>query len=403
MKLSIVIVNYNVKYYLEQCLCSLERAAAGVEFEILVVDNSSEDGSMEYLKPRFPNVIWIECKENYGFSHGNNIGFENAKGEYVLMLNPDTIVTKEAINGCIRFMDEHLDAGAAGVKMINRDGTFALESRRGIVKPWVAFCKATGLCKRFPKSRLFGHYYMSYLDVEEINRIEMISGAYMFLRRETLNKTGVLDEQFFMYWEDSDLSYRILQSGENNYYLPYTILHYKGESSVKSQLRYRYWLYSSLQIFFKKHFPLYHILFYIPIKIAVAVLKCRIHHAYPMLYGQKWDSYDKPAKHFIVVGSENACEEIKKIFFKNNLGDKHLYIVGNENQKPDGHLCINETTGYTHVLYDVESYSYDTVLNLLQRTFDNRLRLATYSMKTGNIITEDDIYNIKDDRSEEMA
>lgn len=392
MKLSVVIVNYNVKYYLEQCLRALLRAAEGVDCEILVVDNASEDGSMQYLKPRFPRVTWIECKENGGFSHGNNIGFSHARGEYILMLNPDTIVTKDAIHGCIKFMDEHPEAGAAGVKMINKDGTFAMESRRGIVKPWVAFCKATGLCRRYPKSRLFGHYYMSYLDTEEANPIEMVSGAFMFLRHETLDRIGRLDEQFFMYWEDSDLSYRILKSGEKNYYLPYTIFHYKGESSVKSKLRYRYWLYSSLQIFFKKHFPLYNILFYIPLQLSVAVLKFRIHHAYPIVYGKNWEEYNEPPKRFIVMGSERACNEIKEICSRHNIAAGNLYIATDEATTPDGHLTVKESAEYTHVLYDAESYSYDTMLRLLQKTPGNTLRLATYSTATGNLITEDAIY-----------
>lgn len=395
MKLSIVIVNYNVKFYLEQCLRSVERAVEGTECEIIVIDNASTDDSIKYLRPRFPDVVWIENEENGGFSHGNNIGFAKAKGEYILMLNPDTIVTKKAIKGCIEFMDKHPEAGAAGVKMINKDGTFALESRRGIVKPWVAFCKATGLCKKFPESRLFGHYYMSYLDTEEINPIEMVSGAYMFLRHKTLQKTGTLDEQFFMYWEDSDLSYRILKSGEKNYYLPYPIFHYKGESSVKSRLRYRYWLYSSLQIFFKKHFPIYNIIFYIPIRIAVAILKLRIHFIYPMFYGKNINENDNTTeKRFIVIGSNNACKEIKEICNRNNLQQKHFYKTADENSLKDGHLSIKENLkDYTHVLYDTESYSYDTILKLLQQTPGNSLKLATYSSKTGNLITEDAIYN----------
>ena len=395
MKLSIVIVNYNVKYYLEQCLRSVERAAANIAHEVLVVDNASEDGSMEYLKPRFPNVTWIESKENGGFSHANNIGFGRASGEYILMLNPDTIVTRAALEGCVQFMDAHPEAGAAGVKMINKNGTFAMESRRGIVKPWVAFCKATGLCRRYPKSRLFGHYYMSYLDTEEANPIEMVSGAYMFLRRATLDRVGTLDEQFFMYWEDSDLSYRILKSGEKNYYLPHTIFHYKGESSVKSRLRYRYWLYSSLATFFKKHFPLYHILFYIPIHIAVAILKFRIHHANPIIYGKDWENYQEPPKRFLVIGSDKACEEIKEICTANSLNEPHRYVTATEHDTPEGHLTIKNIEGYTHVLYDVESYSYDTVLRLLQQTPGNSLKLATYSSSTGNLITEDAIYTLQ--------
>jgi GT2 family glycosyltransferase len=395
MKLSIVIVNYNVKYYLEQCLRAVQRAVSDICHEIIVVDNDSEDGSMQYLKPRFPHVKWIECKENGGFSHGNNIGFSHAKGEYILMLNPDTIVTREALEGSVKFLDTHPEAGAAGVRMINKDGTFAMESRRGIVTPWVALCKATGLCRRYPKSRLFGHYYMSYLDTEEVNPIEMVSGAFMMLRGDTLKRIGTLDEQFFMYWEDSDLSYRILKSGEKNYYLPYTIFHYKGESSVKSLLRYRYWLYSSLQIFFKKHFPLYHILMYIPLQIAVAILKFRIHHAYPMLYGKNWDKYQEPQKRFLVIGSQQACKEIKAICTANGLDEAHMYIAATEAEKPLGHLEAGDTSAYSHVLYDAESYSYDTMLKLLRQTPGNTLRLATYSTATGNLITEDAIYNLK--------
>lgn len=395
MKLSIVIVNYNVKYYLEQCLRSVDRAAVNIAHEIIVVDNASKDGSMEYLKPRFPHVIWIESKVNGGFSHANNIGFNRASGEYVLMLNPDTIVTRTALEGCVKFMDEHSEAGAAGVKMINKDGTFAMESRRGIVKPWVAFCKATGLCRRYPKSRFFGRYYMSYLDEEEINPIEMISGAYMFLRRTTLEKVGALDEQFFMYWEDSDLSYRILKSGAKNYYLPYTIFHYKGESSVKSRLRYRYWLYSSLEKFFKKHFPLYYVLFCVPLRVSVAVLKFRIHHANPIIYGENWESYQEPPKKFLVLGSAESCEQIKDICAANNLGDAHQYIVTTEKETPDGHLAVKGATDCTHVLYDADSYSYDTILYLLQQTPGNTLKLATYTSATGNLMTEDVIYNLQ--------
>jgi hypothetical protein len=311
------------------------------------------------------------------------------------MLNPDTIVTRTALEGCVKFMDEHCEAGATGVKMINKDGTFAMESRRGIVKPWVAFCKATGLCRRYPKSRLFGRYYMSYLDENEINPIEMISGAYMFLRRRTLEKVGTLDEQFFMYWEDSDLSYRILKSGAKNFYLPYTIFHYKGESSVKSRLRYRYWLYSSLEKFFKKHFPLYYILFCVPLRVSVAVLKFRIHHANPIIYGENWESYQEPPKKFLVLGCAEACEQIKNICAANNLGNAHQYIVTTERETPDGHLAVKDVTDCTHVLYDADSYSYDTILHLLQQTPGNTLKLATFTSATGNLITEDAIYNLQ--------
>lgn len=396
MQLSIIIVNYNVKYYLEQCLRSVQRASKGISTEVIVVDNCSTDGSMPYLRERFPEVHFIENKENAGFARANNQAFELAKGKYVLMLNPDTMVTKEALHRCVEFMDEHSEAGAVGVKMINKDGTFAMESRRGIVSPWVSFCKATGLCRRYPESKLFGHYYMSYLDKEEVNAIEMVSGAYMMLRKSTLEKVGTLDEQFFMYWEDSDLSYRILKAGYKNYYLPSPIFHYKGESSVKSVLRYRYWLYHSLQLFFKKHAPVYNIISYIPLKLIVLLLKFRIHHVNPVIHGKDWDKWPDIKKRYIVLGSKQAHDEIKQIFTSNDIEDKNLYILANEKDCPTGHLTIENTCGeYNHVLYDCDSYSYDSVIKLLQATPENNLQLATYSTETKKLITADAIYEFK--------
>ena len=238
MKLSVVIVNYNVKYYLEQCLRSACKAVCNVaSAEIIVVDNDSTDGSNEYLKERFPDVVFIASNENLGFARANNLAIKQSKGEYVLLLNPDTIVAESTFADFVEFMDSHPDAGAAGAYMLHADGTFAPESRRGLPTPFVAFCKMSGLTSLFPKSRLLGRYYMQYLDKNEVNQIEIISGAYMFLRRNALEKSGLLDEDFFMYGEDIDLSYRILKSGYKNYFLPSPILHYKGESTNKSSYR----------------------------------------------------------------------------------------------------------------------------------------------------------------------
>lgn len=193
-----------------------------------------------------------------------------------------------------------------------------------------------------------------------------------------------------MYWEDSDLSYRILRSGHKNYYLPYSIFHYKGESSIKSKLRYRYWLYSSLQIFFRKHFPVYHILSYLPLKFVVAFLKMRIHYANPLLHGKDWENWTEPPKRFIILGSEAALGEIKEILKANNQTEQHLYITADEESLPQGHLTIdNSNEAYNYVLYDSESYSYDRMIALLQQTPGNTLRLATYSTETKVLITDD--------------
>lgn len=394
MKLSVVIISYNVKYFLEQCLCSLEQAAAGIEHEVIVIDNASTDGSTEYITSRFADIRWVASSENYGFSRANNMAFTYARGEYVLMLNPDTIVTKEAIEGCVNFMDSNPDVGATGVKMLNKDGNFALESRRGIVTPWVGVCKATGLSRRFSKSRLFGHYYMSYLPEDEANPIEMVSGAFMFLRHEKLKKIGFLDDKFFMYWEDSDLSYRMLKSGAKNYYLPHPILHYKGESSVKSRLKYRYWLYYSLQIFFKKHNPLYYILSYIPLKLVVYMLKFRIHYINPLFLGNDWDSRKvEPGQRFIIVGPKNMHSEIEILLKNCGMEKGHKFIEADEEQLRTGKVIISNPGDYNHILFDTSSISYDTVLKTLQSLKGQSLKIATYSQATKILITDGAIYN----------
>lgn len=394
MKLSVVTISYNVKYFLEQCLNSLEQAARNIDHEIIVVDNASDDGSTEYITARFPKVKWIASDVNHGFSRANNIAFSQARGKYILMLNPDTIVSREALEGCLEFMERHPKAGAAGVKMLNKDGNFALESRRGIVTPWVSICKATGLSKKFSKSRIFGHYYMSYLPEEEINPIEMISGAFMFLRRSTLKKVGTLDEQFFMYWEDSDLSYRIMKSGMKNYYLPYPILHYKGESSIKSKLKYRYWLYYSLQLFFRKHNFFYYILSYIPLKLTVSLLKFRIHCLNPLIWGKNWEERKNDEKgRYIIIGNKESNEEIRNIIEKNNISKGEKYIVATEQELMEGSIDTQDFNGYNHILFDTSSFTYDTILSYMERIKEKNLKIATYSKKTRILITDVAIYN----------
>lgn len=393
MKLTVVTISYNVKYFLEQCLNSLEQAARNIDHEVIVVDNASDDGSTEYITARFPKVKWIASDVNHGFSRANNIAFEQARGKYILMLNPDTIVTREAIEGCLDFMEKHPEAGATGVKMLNKDGNFALESRRGIVTPWVSICKATGLSKRFPKSRLFGHYYMSYLPEEEANAIEMVSGAFMFLRRSTLKKVGKLDEQFFMYWEDSDLSFRILKSGAKNYYLPHPILHYKGESSVKSKLKYRYWLYYSLQLFFRKHNFFYYILSYIPLKLTVSLLKFRIHCINPLFLGKEWETRStEPNKRFIIIGSQESRDEICTLLSNNSMADGHKYITATDEELLNGNIDIKESNSHNHILFDTEHFTYDSILSFMQRIKGKNLKIATYSTKTKILITDGAIY-----------
>lgn len=255
MKLSIVIVNYNVKHFLEQCLKSVYHALEGIEAEVFVVDNDSVDGSMQMVAEKFPDVIAISNKENVGFSKANNQAIRESKGEYVLLLNPDTVVEEETFSKTIAFMDNHPEAGALGIKMMDGKGNYLPESKRGLPTPWVAFYKIFGFTSLFPKSKKFARYYLGHLDKDANNEVEILAGAFMLMRKEALDKSGLLDETFFMYGEDIDLSYRIVQAGyKNYYYADSSIIHYKGESTKKGSLNYVYVFYKAMIIFAEKHF-----------------------------------------------------------------------------------------------------------------------------------------------------
>lgn len=260
MKLSIVIVSYNVRGYLENCLQSVSRALEGIEGEVFVVDNHSDDDSVETVRTQYPWVRLIENQENMGFSRANNIAIREACGEYVLLLNPDTIVEETTLREVLRFMDEHLKAGGAGVMMHNADGSLAPESRRALPTPWVSCLKMLGFTKR---------YYMSHLPWDQPGRIEVISGAFCFLRKKALDEVGLLDEDFFMYGEDIDLSYRLLKGGWENWYLPYPITHFKGKSTQKSDYRYVHIFYKAMLIFFRKHYSHLSIFYALPVKMAI--------------------------------------------------------------------------------------------------------------------------------------
>ena len=255
MVLSVIIVNYNVKYFLEQCLYSVRAALRGLEAEIFVVDNHSTDGSVDYLKPLFPEVRFIVNEDNPGFARANNQAIRESRGEYVLLLNPDTVVGEESLRSLCFFMDEHPEAGGVGVKMLDGHGRFLPESKRSFPSPWVSFCKIFGLSKCFPRSRLFARYSLPYLDADGTHRVDVLAGAFMLLRREALDKVGLLDEAFFMYGEDIDLSYRVVQGGYVNYYLPERILHYKGESAKQDDVRYIKAFYGAMLIFYRKYYP----------------------------------------------------------------------------------------------------------------------------------------------------
>ncbi len=254
MKLSIVIVNYNVKYFLEHCLYSVENAIKNIDAEVFIVDNNSVDGSVQMLKKKFPQFNLIENKDNVGFAKANNQAIRLAKGGYVLLLNPDTVVEEDTFSKCIDFMDTHADCGGLGIKMIDGHGKILKESKRGFPTPWASFCKMSGLTSLFPHSKCYAQYYMGHLSYEQTQVVDILAGAYMMIRKECLDKIGLLDEDFFMYGEDIDLSYRICMGGYKNYYFPEAkIIHYKGESTKKASLNYVYTFYNAMAIFARKH------------------------------------------------------------------------------------------------------------------------------------------------------
>ncbi|MFM8243908.1 MAG: glycosyltransferase family 2 protein [Crocinitomicaceae bacterium] len=257
--LSIIIVNYNVEYFLEQCLNSVYNAIEGINAEVFVVDNNSVDNSIEMVKAKFPSVKCIENKVNVGFSKANNQAILESNSEFILLLNPDTVVEESTFRKVIDFMKNHPDAGGLGVRMVDGKGRFLPESKRGLPTPAVAFYKIFGLSKLFKKSPKFNRYHLGYLAENKNHEVDILSGAFMLMRAEALEKVGLLDETFFMYGEDIDLSYRIQLGGWKNYYCSdTTIIHYKGESTKKSSVNYVFVFYRAMVIFAQKHFSKNH-------------------------------------------------------------------------------------------------------------------------------------------------
>lgn len=255
MLLSVIIVNYNVKYYLEQCLRSVLKAGEKVTMEVIVVDNHSSDGSRQYLQPLFPQVQFIWQTSNPGFAKACNLGLTQSVGEYILFLNPDTLVPEDCFVNLIKFFTTHNNAGAVGVHMVDGRGLLLKESKRGYPSTIASFFKLSGLIKLFPRSAFFAKYYLGHLPETETHKVDVLSGAFMAMPKAVAEAMGGFDEAFFMYGEDIDLSYRIARQGLNNYYFPgISIIHFKGESTSKQSLQYTRHFYTAMEIFVRKYY-----------------------------------------------------------------------------------------------------------------------------------------------------
>ncbi len=391
MHLSVIIVNYNVKHYVKQCLCAVTRAAerAAIEWEAFVVDNASQDGSMDYFRECFPEadypmIHFVYNARNVGFSRANNQAVKMARGEYILFLNPDTIVAESAFLRLFEFVCQRERVGAVGVKMLNDCGVFAQESRRSMPTPWVSFCKMSGLTSLFPRSRVFGKYYAGYLDKEQSSEIEILSGAFMMASREALEVCGSFDEDFFMYGEDIDLSYRFVKNGYKNFYVPVPILHYKGESTHKSSYRYAHVFYEAMLIFFRKHYGHMSGFFTFPIKCAIifkallTIVQQQVRSIYPAA---------EERLHFAYFGSEQNYQLAQQ------LASKWQISLVNKGDSLPEKLNLESGEKFTHALIDTSVISYEAALQSFERS-NHRHLMAFFYPQEAKIITEAAVYEL---------
>ena len=351
MKLSVIIVNYNVRYFLELCLQSVQDALLEIDSEIIVVDNNSTDNSCKMVSEKFPEVILIENKENFGFSKANNQGVAKSRGHYVLILNPDTVVAKDTFSKIIEFAKSRHNFGALGAKLIGGNGLFLSESKRGIPTPMVSLFKLTGIT-----SRTTGKYYANHLKENETGIVDILVGAFMFMTRKVYNEVHGFDEQYFMYGEDIDLSYKILNKGyQNYYYADSKVIHYKGESTIRDAKRLGYF-HKAMDIFYREHFKvnrLYDLLMHVGINIwyLLKALQPSNRRGKPSLLPES----------IVYCGKDDAVyEKLKRIC---NSRSKLFHFSADDNVQ--GLRDFVKSNGVKEIVFDNNSTSYkEIILNI---------------------------------------
>ena len=310
MQLSVIILNHNVRYFLELCVLSVQKATQDLDAEIIVIDNNSSDDSCAMMKQRFPNIKLIENKENSGFPKGNNIAVKEAKGEYICILNPDTVVAEDTFEKVLAFAKNKTDLGIVGCKLIDGTGNFLPESKRGIPTPWVAFTKIFGLYKLFPKSALFNKYYAQHLDENQTGKVDILVGAFMVMKRDLYNELGGFDENCFMYSDDIDLSYMALQKGKSNYYFhETTVIHYKGESTVKDGT-YMKRFQEAMNFFYKKHFK---VSFFFSLFMKIGI----VFFSFVKMFQGKPKARIRPNQYVLISDNEMTREKLENKLQKN--------------------------------------------------------------------------------------
>ena len=351
MQLSVIILNYNVRFFLEQCVASVQEALTNIDSEIIVVDNNSSDDSCEMIKMRFPNVKLIVNNSNLGFPKGNNIGVAAANGDYICILNPDTVVASDTFEKILAFAEKQENLGIVGCKLIDGSGNFLPESKRGIPTPFVALTKIFGLYKLFPNWGFFNRYYAQHITENETGKVAILVGAFMIMKRDLYNEIGGFDENCFMYSDDIDLSYMALKSGKLNYYFHETsVIHYKGESTIKDGLymkRFR----EAMQFFYNKHYKSSAIFnFFMKIgALFFALVKKNQGNIKPI----KVDDY------ILISEDENLYNKLenqlnKKLFWETKLDSNALFSHRNN--------CKNQT----EILIDNNSFSFKSIISFLE-------------------------------------
>jgi len=357
MQLSVVILNYNVRYFLELCVLSVQKAIQNLDAEIIVVDNNSADDSCAMMQQRFPNIRLIQNKENLGFPKGNNIAVKEAKGEYICILNPDTVVAEDTFEKVLTFAKKQSDLGIVGCKLIDGTGNFLPESKRGIPTPWVAFTKIFGLYKLFPKSSLFNKYYAQHLDENQTGKVAILVGAFMVMKRELYNEMGGFDENCFMYSDDVDLSYMALQKGRTNYYFhETTVIHYKGESTVKDGA-YMKRFQEAMNFFYKKHFKV-SVFFSLFMKIGIIFFS----------FVKMFQGKSKPKKTpetYIFISNDEVIKEI--------LVQKHQKKVTRKSSE-NGKIVFSQTISNgekEEIILDLNHMSFKETISFLEENKSN--------------------------------
>lgn len=378
MQLSVIILNYNVRYFLEQCILSVQNALETIDGEIIVIDNNSQDDSCEIMKRRFPSVKLIQNKENSGFPKGNNIGVAQAQGEYICILNPDTVVAEDTFTKVLAFArllhsSQVSDSmGIIGCKLIDGTGNFLPESKRGIPTPFVAFSKVTGLYKLVPESRTFGKYYAQHLNENQTGKVDILVGAFMFMKRDLYLEVGGFDEDCFMYSDDIDLSYMVLQKGKSNYYFhETTVIHYKGESTIKDET-YMKRFQEAMHFFYKKHFEVSE-LFTIFMKVGI------VFFSFVKMFQGKSTIKMTPKSYLLYSANQKLADKLslvlqKKVSFHDLKTEK--MVISSSLRSGDG----------TEIILDNEFISFKECIAILESSRNKRFTFKIIPKKANFLI-----------------